>query len=190
MKSLLRISYAAVVAVLASGSAVQAQLTLSADGPACTASSTTPSYSVCWGAFDGNDHAGDVVSFLDGVGVEASYVGKTEAGMSAGPFQTFAGASSGTLVFDAPFSGPFILSLKAATKFSLFYFDAPGSVASIDFSTAGVSVNPRGIPQGLSHASLFRVAVTAPEPGTLALLAMGLLGMAFVARRRTGIDMA
>lgn len=186
---LLRLVAATAAVFLVTAADAQAQLTLSADGPSCFDGVFTPTFSTCWGAFDGNDEPpSDVVTYLASVGVaDVSYVGKTEAGLSTGPFQTYAGTASGTLMFKETFFGSFILSLKAGPKFSLYLFDSQDSWDSIEFTTAGVSVNPTGVAQGLSHASLFRVGpVVTPEPGTLALLAIGLLGMAFVASRRRG----
>lgn len=169
--------------------AVDAEAQLTYVGPSCDlfdgfVSSTGPvDYDPCWGAFSGNDQPGDVIAYLSGMGVSATWAGKTDSGATGGPFEPYTGASTGRLTFKVPISGVFILSLKSSTKFSLYQFDTMGeSWAWLDYGTAGTSLNPQGRPQALSHASLFTVVT--PEPGTVFLLGMGLFGMGFVAWRR------
>lgn len=190
MKKLLLLALTGIFASATFAGDARAQLTYV--GPSCDlfsgfVSSTGPVASdPCWGAFSGNDHPADVTAYLGSLGVTASFVGKTDSGASGGPFEDYTGGSTGRLTFKVPVSGVFILSLKASTKFSLYQFDTMGDAWTwLDYGTDGVSLNPRGIPQALSHASLFSVAtVVTPEPGTFFLLGMGLFGMAFVAWRR------
>lgn len=66
------------------------------------------------------------------------------------------GTPTGTLSLSQALDGPFVLSLKAANNYSLYYFDGTfQDVLSFEFTTIGTAQNPQGAPQGLSHASLF-----------------------------------
>jgi len=116
----------------------------------------------------------------------------TNAGQSdQGPFQLFGNTTTGTLTLNTAYSplvGPFVLALKAADAFSLYYFENTLGTTSISFNTIGSSAKSGDTPpkaQGLSHASLYTTrALTVPEPGTWFLLGTGLLGLAFVSSRR------
>jgi len=116
-------------------------------------------------------------------GTTFSYLGKSDDADN-GPFannpQT---AVNGTLTFDSALTGSFVLGLKASDQYSYYLFNALSPVSSLTFSsTSGVALNDRGIPQGLSHATLYVGAV--PEPETYALFLAGLGAIGFMAKRR------
>lgn len=76
----------------------------------------------------------------------------------------------------------FVVALKQATYWGSYYF-TPANGWSGTWSTSGWAIGqPAG---GLSHLDVYvRGPVRVPEPGTLALLGMGLLGLAASARRK------
>jgi hypothetical protein len=142
-------------------------------------------YAGCLGAFAGNDtpQMADILAALADLSGTGGWfaVGKSDD-PSAGPFVSNPETNSGTLTFDSPITGPFALSLKAANAFSLFYYNIQGPVTDIVFNTDGVSTNPIGIAQDLSHATLYAV----PEADTYAFMLAGLSLLGLVARRRRG----
>ena len=187
--SLLRRS-AIAAALLAAGASAQAALTLVT--PACTASVLTPNYTDCGGSFDGNNmnQEADVLAFISSEwGQTFTFQGSSD-GPANGPFTSNPNGTTGTLTFDSAMDGPFVLALKASNQFSLYYFDGSGpAIGSIDYSTLGVSVNKQGMPQGLSHASIYAgdLVPSIPEPETYALMLAGLGIVGFMARRRRAV---
>ena len=153
----------------------------------CTAGGSpgfTPTYFACSGAWAGNNmnQQTDVLAQImaDWGGIW-SFVGTTNEGETSGPFLQVDGATSGYVKFDLPITGSFILALKAANQFSLYYFKNVVDLAEVEFSTAGVALNAQFDPQALSHASLYSAV---PEPSTVILLGTGLLGLFGVEYRR------
>jgi hypothetical protein len=186
MKNRSLIKTALGAAVLLAASASQAALTPTS--PSCTATVTDPTWTDCAGAFEGNDknqEADVLATILAEFGLsDVSYQGASDEA-SSGPFSNSPNGASGTLDFDFAIDSPFVLSLKAGTAFSLFYFDGEGApISSIDFTTLGVSVNPNQIGNGLSHASLYSAVPAIPEPETYALMLAGLAAIGFMTRRR------
>jgi len=148
----------------------------------------------CRGALSGNINGSDSeTSFLDAAwgglaGGSFDYLGKTDDA-GAGPFASNPGSvTSGTLTFDSPMTGWFVIGLKASNQYSYYLFNALSPVSSLTFdSTAGVATttNRNGtFPQNLSHANLYAVAAPVPEPETYALMMAGLAAVGFMSRRR------
>lgn len=146
--------------------------------------SINPSYVSCTGAFEGNTSNGTI----NYGGVDFDFIGKTGAdGSGSGPFGAFgADYKSGVLTFDTPWTGTFVIGLKAGNDYSLYQFSSVAGVTQIFFDTLGVSVNPNGIGNGLSHVSLYGgVPVpSVPEPETYALMLAGLGIVGLRLRRR------
>jgi hypothetical protein len=156
-----------------------------AENCADTTFSALPSIG-CAGSFVGNINGStSETTFLNTeFGGSFTYVGKSDDAGN-GPFTSNPQVSTaGTLTFDSPLTGTFVIGLKAANNFSYYLFNALLPVSSLTFdSTAGVALNGQGIAQNLSHAALY-VTAAVPEPETYALMVAGLAAMGFMARRR------
>jgi hypothetical protein len=141
----------------------------------------------CLGSFSGNINGSQ--SELDDLetefGTEFTYLGKSDDPMS-GPFTGNPQVNEdGTLTFDAPMTGSFVIGLKAANNYSYYLFNAGALVSSLTFNdTDGVAVNRRGVAQDLSHANLYAAVTAVPEPETYALFLAGLGFVSFIAKRR------
>jgi hypothetical protein len=78
------------------------------------------------------------------------------------------------------------ISLKSARGFSMYYLPA-GSLSSstVSWNTLGVSTNPQGNPQALSHASVyFNTPPTTAVPTPALLPALAGMGLAAVRKRK------
>jgi hypothetical protein len=82
------------------------------------------------------------------------------------------------------------ISFKAARNFSIYKWDAPLSTNTINWSTAGTATNNRGIPQGLSHASLYVRKINdtpvteVPEPGAAVSMVLALGAITFLKKTK------
>jgi hypothetical protein len=187
-------SAAAAVLVMAASSSAHAQL--SATGLDCDHNGALAfmGATACSGAWSGNinnqttDVNAELAAAFGGTYTLLGYSNDT----NNGPFSNGSAATSGTLNFDLPITGEFIIGLKAGNAFSFYQFIGQVNRTSIDFTTSGVQVNGNDIPAGLSHAALYvdpatsTVGTTAvvPEPSTYAMMIGGLFALGVAARRR------
>lgn len=146
-------------------------------------------YMACAGSFSGNISAGQnsLVSF-DGYGA-FSLLGTTDDA-DEGPFIALT-QTPGSLTFDAPVEGLFVLGIKGGPTYSLYLFDGGDTgISSISFDTLGVAKGNGKAGPDLSHAALFMPAglpVSAvPEASSYAMLLAGLGMLGVVVRRRRG----
>lgn len=147
-------------------------------------------YVDCAGAFGGNvmgdaSEAGYLTSVWGG---DWTWLGKSDDAGS-GPFAAgYDGVTSGTLVFDAPIQGLFVLAIKGGPTYSYYAFDGGANgVGSLSFDTLGVAKGNGTAGPGLSHFGLYVQSVPVPEPQTYALMlaGFGLIGFMLRARSRT-----
>lgn len=199
MKIFIRSAAAALALSLVGVSGAEAQIDFSSPtDPACDTWTVGPlgespyawnQGSNCWGAYVGNVGSenetvqNSVLAFLDAnVGTGPwSFGGKTDAdGGGAGPFEDFDNATAGDLEFDVTMYGEFVIALKTATYFNLYYFNEPTGLDGITFA---------GLDNALSNASVWTGDdFSVPEPGTMLLLGTGLLGMALARRREDEVE--
>ncbi len=131
---------------------------------------------------DGNPLLSELNNLFD-VNYDWTFVNKDENSGSNAGFDAFSTTKSGTWSVDSALDGPFAISLKAGTGFSVYLFDnLTQAVSSGTWSTLGIE-NDGGKQPNLSHISLFKTTTSTctdcepnpvPEPG----LAIGLGAMA------------
>lgn len=185
---------AAAAMLVGMSSSAQAQLT--ATGLDCDHNGVMAymGATACSGAWSGNvnNQMTDVNAKISSLwGGTYNLLGYSNDVNNNGPFSNGPSSNNGTLTFDSPISGEFVLALKAGNAFSLYRFTGQVGRTSVDFKTDGVQVNRNDIAAGLSHAALFADPKTStvgtsvvPEPSTYALMGAGLFAVAFAARRR------
>lgn len=103
------------------------------------------------------------------------------------------GDARGTITFATDFTDPFVLAIKLGHAWSAYRFDTDflaGSTLSWGPNEGFDFRATRGI--GLGHAAIYSLpaeaGATVPEPGTLALLAMGVFGLVGLRRRRSRLS--
>jgi hypothetical protein len=142
----------------------------------------------CAGSFSGtlNGSAAELAALSAAFGGEYSYAGSS-IDADFGPFMDNPQvAFNGTISFDEPEMGIFVLGLVSAGQHSYYRFNTRRRIGGLGFdSTEGVATTPQGNPWPLDYAVLYR-ATPVPEPATQLLLASGALALLGWARRRRG----
>jgi hypothetical protein len=135
-----------------------------------------------WSGPGVNDTQADVNNWLTGLGYPTlTGFNKDEAPNELdAPFYYSSAGNTGTITFLAPFSGPFVVALKAGSGLGYYYFQS-GTYSTMTYNTTDYPPNSAG----LSHATVYGgSSTTVPEPATFGLVAAGMIGLAGVARRR------
>jgi hypothetical protein len=142
----------------------------------------------CIGSFVGGlDGSGDELSLLKATwSQDFAYLGRSDEA-DFGPFAANPQvAFNGSLAFDQPHSGQFVLGLVSAGKHSYYYINSKRRVGGLVFdSLEGVATTPQGNPHALDYAALY-VVTSVPEPSAWALWSLGLscAGVAGLRARR------
>ncbi len=170
--------------------AVATTLTLASVGALaavqCADSSATTGnagYVSCQGPTSGNIAPGQTSTALFSGFGSFNLMGKSDdAGF--GPFASNPGAvTSGTLSFDTPQTGFFVLGLKGGPDYSLYLFNGGAAgISTLSFDTLGIVKGNGSAGPGLSHLALFTQPV--PEPESYALMLAGLAVVGSIVRRR------
>jgi len=135
------------------------------------------------GTFTGNESKSDLESLISiylGVPFEADSYYKAEElnSWTEGPLSvTNGGGTTGTWILDSPYALGFY-SVKGGTEYALYYVNPYQTTGT--WSTEHL-LNKGGEQPGLSHLSA--VATAVPEPTTMLLLGLGLVGLAGVGRK-------
>lgn len=164
---------------------------VSAGSPTCSVTNLTVNATSCSGAWQGNQN-NQLTDVLAQLGTLSGLSGWGLVGHSDtannGPFTGNPQVTNGTLTFDAPQSGPFAIALKASNQFSLYFFDgSKTNISNLGFITNGVSLNKNGIPQDLSHASLYTSSATTAVPTPALLPGLVGLGMTMMRKRKGAV---
>ena len=193
MKNLIRGAVAGLAAsvMLVSGAEAQLSQVMYSGNPVLCSVSELAGAGDCSGWWVGNNsnQHDDVTTEIEGQGWLTGPLTelKTEEGSDVGPFGNWGtGMQQGTLTFDNPIWGDFVIALKAGPHFALYFFEDAMGITSLAFDTRmAPKKDGRPTGSGLSHASLYGGEFrSVPEPGTWFLLGTGLFGLAFLSSRR------
>lgn len=140
----------------------------------------TPFVTGCAGSFAGTlDGGAAELAFLKATfGDTFSLAGRSDD-VDFGPFTSNPQvAFNGTLSFDSPVSGVFVLGLVSSGQHSFYRFNTKRRIGGLGFdSLEGVATTPQGNPFALDYAVLYTAVAAVPEPATSLMLAGGVMAL-------------
>jgi hypothetical protein len=189
--------FAAATSLVAGGLAAPAWAVTTEVGPGsvngltsaggCLATVLDPAATACFGIVDGNNvgNPGVVANVANFLSLTWGVVDTSPVTVNS-PADFNAAGSGYMLDLGAAYSGDFVVGLKQADGFSLYFYNDAAATQFVSFDVDSGFDGNQGPGNGISHFTVYSDGVVPgiPEPHTYALMLAGLGILGFVTRRR------